>query len=148
MENADTLLYSQTRQHVVRQDWRERKPAGAGGGESSLPEWGRTKDGNQEEKEKEVTGGGIGKIRTKIRKITTHFLIFRSGRKTKGKKPGKRGGKAEGLDPLSPRFYIYFEPYTFAQRQRVSVSSRFGLNSVIDVIVFRFLFWCGIWSGY
>ena len=59
------MLYSQTRQQVVRQDWRERKPAGAGGGESSLPEWGRTKDGNQEEKEKEVTGGGIGKIGTK-----------------------------------------------------------------------------------
>lgn len=104
--------------------------------------------GNQEEKEKEVTGGGIGKIRTKIRKITTHFLIFHSGRKTKGKKPGKKGGKAEGLDPLSPRFYIYFEPYTFEKRQRVGVSSRFGLNSVIDVIVFRCLFWCGIWSGY
>lgn len=64
MENANTLLYSQTRQQVVRQDWRERKPAGAGGGESSLPEWGRTKDGNLEEKEKDVTGGGIEKIGT------------------------------------------------------------------------------------
>lgn len=64
MENANTLLYSQTRQQVVRQDWRERKPAGAGGGESSLPEWGRTKDRNLEEKEREVTGGGIGKIGT------------------------------------------------------------------------------------
>lgn len=32
MENANTLLYSQTRQQVVRQDWRERKPAGAGVG--------------------------------------------------------------------------------------------------------------------
>ena len=64
MENANTLLYSQTRQQVVRQDWRERKPAGAGGWEASLPEWGRTKDGNLEEKEKDVTGGGIGKIGT------------------------------------------------------------------------------------
>ena len=98
------MLYSQTRQQVVRQDWRERKPAGAGGGESSLPEWGRTKDGNQEEKEKEVTGGGKGKIRTKIRKITTHFLIFRSGRKTKGKTPGKKGGKAGGWTLCHPDY--------------------------------------------
>ena len=76
------------------------------------------------------------------------FLNISQSKKDQRKEARKKRREGGRLDPLSPRLYIYFEPYTFAQRQRVGVSSRFGLNSVIDVIVFRFLFWCGIWSGY
>lgn len=70
----------------------------------------------------------------------TLLNISQSKKEPKERSQEKKGGKAEGLDLLSPRLYINFEPYTFAQRQRVSVPSRFGLNSVIDVIVFDFCF--------
>ena len=114
-----------------------------------MPEWGRTKDGNQEEKEKEVTGGGIGKDQDVNREnYNTLLNISQSKEEPKERNQEKKEGRREVWTPCHPDFCIYFEPYMFAKRQRVRVSSRFGLNSVIDVIIFRFLFWCGIWSEY
>ena len=47
----------------------------------------------------------------------TLLNILQSKKEPKERSQEKKGGKAEGLDPLSPRLYIYFEPYTFAQRK-------------------------------
>ena len=78
----------------------------------------------------------------------TLLNISQSKEEPKERNQEKKEGRREVWTPCHPDFCIYFEPYMFAKRQRVRVSSRFGLNSVIDVIIFRFLFWCGIWSEY